>query len=151
MMKYFIKFLSITLILVTITSCAIQNKNSNKEIKLELIESHSHGGFKSEQYHTVTNHIELKQLYTQLNLSRKPGLPIPEVNFETESIIAFFMGQKMSGGFSIKIDSIKQINKTNVEIKLKETEPKDMATMAITSPFVVYKVSVPNIVISIID
>ena len=121
----------------------------DKAIKLELIEAHSNGGYKTEQYHTVTNPIELQSLYTQLNLSRKPGLPIPDVNFESESIIAFFMGQKMSGGFSIKIDAIKRINKTKVEIRLIETEPEDMASMAITSPYVVYKVSVPNIEVSI--
>lgn len=148
-MKKIFLISSFIFISIVVTSCATQNKNLKKEVQLDLIESHSQGGFKTEQYNIVTNPIELQSLYTQLNLSRKPGLPLPNVDFNNESLIAIFMGQKMSGGFSIKIDSIKRINKTRVEIKLKETNPKDMASMAITSPFVIYKVSIPNVTVNI--
>lgn len=146
-MKHIFSIINTSLFLVLFTCCAIQNKELNKEVHYKLIESHSNGGFSTEQYHTITNPIELKKLYAQLNLSRKPGLPIPDVDFENESVIAFFMGQKMSGGFSIKIDSLKRINNSRVDIRLKETKPEDMASMAITSPFVIYTISIPNITV----
>ena len=144
MMKKIIFKLGIAILSITLMSCGAQKQEMEKEVTYELIESQSQGGYKVGQYQTITNTFDLKSLYTQLNLSRKPGLTLPEVDFESESIVALFMGEKMSGGYGIEIKSIKRINTSKIEIQIEETEPGDMATMAITSPFAIYKVSIPN-------
>lgn len=143
-MKKIILNLGIALLTITLLSCGAKKQKMEKEISYELIESQSQGGYKVGQYQTITNPLDLKSLYMELNLSKKPGLPVPEVDFESESIVALFMGEKMSGGYDIKIKSIKRISTTKIEIQIEETSPNDMATMAITSPFAIYKVSIPN-------
>lgn len=145
MMKKIIFKLGIVVFTITLLSCGAKKQEMEKEVSFEVIESQSQGGYKVGQYQTITNPLDLKSLYTQLNLSRKPGLPLPEVDFESESIIALFMGEKMSGGYGIKIKSIRRISTSKIEIQIEETEPGDMASMAITSPFSIYKVSIPNV------
>ena len=143
MTKLFLHF-GFLIYLISFISCGAQKQEIEKEVTYELIESQSHGGYRNGQFQTIANQLDLKSLYTHLNLSRKPGLSLPEVNFETESIIALFMGEKMSGGYVIKIKSIQRINTNKIEIQIEETKPGDIATMAITSPFSIYKISIPN-------
>ncbi|MCK5814358.1 MAG: protease complex subunit PrcB family protein [Flavobacteriaceae bacterium] len=143
MAKLFLR-IGFLILMINIISCRAQKQEIEKEVLCELIEVQSYGGYKLGQYQTITNQFDLKSLYTQLNLTRKPGLPIPEVDFESESIIALFMGEKMTGGYGIKIKSTRRISTSEIEIQIEETKPADMVTMAITSSFSIYKVSIPN-------
>ena len=144
MIKNVMLKLGIGIFLLSLVNCGTQSKEMHQKIEFELIESQSQGGYKLDENIVISNSIDLKLLYTKLNLSRKPGLPIPDVDFEKESIIAVFMGEKLTGGYAISIESISKVSKSSIEVKIKETNPGDMATMAITSPFAIYKVSISN-------
>lgn len=121
-------------------SCSAQKTTSTNysAISFKQITSQSHGGFNEEQYLVIKTIEDLKKVYTQINLFRKPGLPLPPVNFDNECIIALFMGQKKSGGYQIQIDSIKIKKDDSIEISVKETTPQGIASMAITQPFSIY-------------
>ena len=141
------KFLKVLLLVcfLTLTSCSAQKSNYySSSISFEKIGSHSYGGFQEEIYYVITDIQLLKKIYTQINLARKPGLQLPTIDFDKECVVALFMGQKKSGGFAVEMDSI--INKKNnsFEIIIKEISPIDMASMAITKPFIIYKLNIPN-------
>ena len=130
---------------LSIISCSAQNKQSNQNIPNFIkIVSQSHGGLLKEQYIVITNNKQLKGIYTQINLTRKPGLPLPSIDFEKEVVIALFLGQRNSGGYSINIDSIHVKKNTSFEVVIKETIPTDMVSLAITQPFSIYKLDLPN-------
>ncbi len=140
------KFLKTLLIICALTfvSCSAQKNKSNASLSFKKIESQSHGGFQQQQFLVITNSKQLKKIYTQLNLTRKPGLPLPKIDFDNETVIALFMGQKNTGGFSVEIDSVINTGDSFVDIIIKENAPTGMASMAITHPFSLYKLNTSN-------
>lgn len=68
------------------------------------------------------------------NVEPKPA--VPAVDFEKHVVVAVFMGRKSSGGYAVKIVSIKK-GKDKVRVTVKESNPPEgaMVTMALTSPY----------------
>jgi hypothetical protein len=66
----------------------------------------------------------------------------PSVDFSKNRVVAFFWGQKSTGGYSIKVVKT-QITGTKVRVtlQLRTPDPNSFVTQAITSPFVVLEVS----------
>jgi hypothetical protein len=75
--------------------------------------------------------------------SGRPGLSPPAVDFSKSMIIAVFMGEKHTGGYSVDIKGIKQADKRMwVDVSLHAPAKDKMVTMALTQPFIM--VSVPR-------
>jgi len=72
------------------------------------------------------------------------GWRMPEVNFDTRSVIVVYQGRKTSGGYSIAVERLRRVG-MNLIVSAKEQSPKpgDITTDALTSPFVV--VSIPRL------
>jgi len=69
------------------------------------------------------------------------AFPFPKVNFSNETVIAVFMGEKNTGGYSIEITKIID-NGNNVIVYVNETSPKpdDIVTLALTQPYHIVKI-----------
>ena len=69
--------------------------------------------------------------------------PMPEVNFNTQAVLAVYQGRKNTGGYSIAVEEIRRAGASLV-VKVKEQSPRpgEITTDALTSPFVV--VSIPR-------
>lgn len=148
------KFLKTLLLICVLTfvSCSAQKNNLNyASISFEKIESQSYGGYQHQHYLVITNINQLKKIYTQINLTRKPGLPLPTINFNNEIVVALFMGQKKTGGFKVEIDSLITYKDNSIDLFIKSSAPKSMSTMAITQPFSLYKLNTSSTKISFID
>lgn len=145
MVSKFYKILLLIYVLAFI-GCSTQKKQLEiaSPTSFEKIESQPYGGLVEQKYLVITNKQHLKKVYAQINMIRKPSLPLPIVNFDSESIIALFMGQKNSGGFTVEIDSIIHKKDNSFVIIIKETTTTDMVSMAITLPFSIYKLNTPN-------
>ncbi len=62
--------------------------------------------------------------------------PLPEVNFDTHEVVAFFMGQQGSGGYSFEmVSAADAVNGVNVTVKKISPGPECITTQTITSPF----------------
>ncbi len=119
----------------------VKKENSNNQsTQIELLTKGSHGGYETEKYLVIKNQKELQTIYTKINMMRRPGIPVPKIDFENEMVIALFMGQKNYGGHSISIKNIKE-NNNKTEIIVEETKPKGMATTVICQPFYFYKIN----------
>lgn len=125
-------------------------KNVNKEekhfienqgVKFEMLIASSIGGYLTPQIKVIKEQESLLDTYSQLNKYRKPAFSIPTINFEKETIVAVFMGQKNTGGYSVSIVDIVDKGE-KIVVKVKETKPNEneMVTMAITQPFCIVKV-----------
>lgn len=115
--------------------------NESVQISFEKITSQSHGGTIVEKFILVRSNEELKQIFTQVNIARKPGIPMPTINFNNESVIVLFMGQHTSGGYSISMESVRYKKNHEALVSFKKTIPSGMSTMAITQPFSIYKLN----------
>ncbi|NQY06512.1 MAG: protease complex subunit PrcB family protein, partial [Flavobacteriaceae bacterium] len=93
------------------------------------------------QIRVVKEQEGLNEIYNYLNKSRKPALNMPQVDFEKETIIALFMGQKNTGGFPIRIDTIDEKDDKLVVNVLEKTPEGKFATMVITQPFCIAKIN----------
>ena len=136
----------LSIILITFLSCNSQKEVSkkentmNQESQIEVLANESHGGYETSKYLVIKDQKALQEIYGKVNMIRRPGIPIPKIDWKNEMVIALFMGQTNSGGYSISVTEISLLNDKKVEILLKETKPKGVATTVICQPFYFCKV-----------
>ena len=123
----------------------MNNKNTEKgkDYPYEVLIQDSHGGYDQPQILVIREPMALQDIYGKINMTRKPGFPYPEVDFEIEMIIALCMGKKTTGGYSIGIDSMDEGSDTLL-IRVRETEPEGMAAAVISQPFCLIKLPATN-------
>ncbi len=111
-----------------------------QETPFEIIVQESHGGPEVAQCIEFREENTLNHFYTKVNMTRRPGLPVPEVDFEKETIVALCLGEKTTSGYSITIDHIEQTDEGQV-VWVKEIGPgpDDMVAMVICQPFTIVK------------
>lgn len=121
-----------------------ENLNNNKtsnQATIEVLAEGSHGGYDTPKTMVIDNVDTLIEIYGKINAIRRPGFPIPQIDFSKHSIIAVFMGQKSYGGFSTKVVAVKQNDSKETEIYIEETKPTGFATTVICQPFYICKVN----------
>lgn len=118
----------------------MNNKNAEKTkgYPYEVLMQDSHGGYDQPQILVIREPMALRDIYGKINMTRKPGFPYPEVDFEKEMIIVLCMGEKTTGGHSIDIDSIDERSDTLI-VRVRETEPEGMAAAVMSQPFSLIK------------
>lgn len=130
-------------------SCNSQKSPSKSDgdidsFHIEMLEKESVGGYENSKYLVVKDQEMLEVIYGKVNIIRKPGLTIPKIDWENEMVIALFMGQKNSGGYSITLHQASLLDNGKIEYLIKETKPQGMVTTMITQPFYFCKVQRTN-------
>jgi len=112
------------------------------QISFETLVEDQTGGYVKEEIRVISDHKSLLEVYNFVNRIRKPGFPIPTIDFSKETVIAVFMGEKTSGGYAVSVESVKEEGE-NIIVQIKEIkpDPKDMVTMVITQPFCFVKIN----------
>lgn len=117
---------------------------TEKEIPFETIEKGEYSGY-TEKANLVINDEEtffkLWRNYTSIFGCPTCGaLVTPKISFSNETIIAVFMGEKNTGGYSISIERISNEGDM-VFVFVKETSPQpgDLVTQALTQPYHIVK------------
>ncbi|OIQ37626.1 MAG: hypothetical protein BM563_08115 [Bacteroidetes bacterium MedPE-SWsnd-G1] len=116
-----------------------KQQNYTQEIQFETLVQGSNGGYLNNEFIIVKNQDELKTVYTQINKVRKPGFPIPKIDFEKELILALFLGEKTTGGHAISITKIIETI-DEVQVFVQTNAPDGMATSAMTQPYYFCKI-----------
>lgn len=82
-----------------------------------------------------------RQEYSRINMTRKPGYEMPDIDYRENALVFVFLEEKASGGYGIEWLDCAQHNQ-GISVILKAIEPEEGAyvTTAITSPFMVIKV-----------
>jgi hypothetical protein len=72
------------------------------------------------------------------------GRLLPEVNFDTRSVVLAYQGRRPTGGYSIEITGVKRVG-TVLAVSVNERRPasEDITTQALTSPFVAASIPRP--------
>lgn len=97
-MKFFVAVITLLFI-----SCNGQKKAVTEDAKqsklddsLELILSDTQGGLDEAEVLVIKDVKRLKSFYSKVNKTRKPGLPIPDIDFTKEMIVIQCEGKKES-------------------------------------------------------
>ncbi len=99
--------------------------------------SGDHSGFDERKNFLYSDEAEFEKVWSQAH----PDDPMPDVDFDTEAVIAIFSGTRASGGHAIKVERVVDTEDTEtVYIVRSEPGPECVVTQAITTPFTFVKV-----------
>lgn len=113
-------------------------KKANPEYSLTLLLRDDYSGLPNGETRIITNAKELQQFFLIVNRTRKPGLPIPIVDFSKETVLIYCSGE-INDQILPKL-SISDVTDEAIVIKsILEEEPKKTTSNATTSPFSIYK------------
>ena len=135
-------------IFAIILSCNGQKKvvlNNESEVngsgeKLTLLLQDNYSGTDVAETLIIKDIKALKSFYSKINRTRKPGIPVPEVNFTKEMILIHCSGEQTNGKHALL--SVMEENEKEVIIGIStsvEKLEKSGASSALISPFSVYK------------
>lgn len=74
---------------------ASSGENTPQET-LELVASDMYGGAEEEVFQVIRSEGELSKFYRQVNMTRKPGLPVPKIDFTAHTAILYCSGSTNS-------------------------------------------------------
>jgi hypothetical protein len=91
----------------------------------------------------ITSTREWECLWKKVHHGKYPQPEVPDVDFSRETVLAVFMGTRATGGFSIEISHLKEMEGViKAVVKSRSPAPGELVTMAITRPFHIAKVNV---------
>ena len=130
------KLITLTCFLVLMVSCNAKKEatTADPNAGFDVLKKEANGGKDNPGHETIKSQEKLAALYKELNVEE-----VPQIDFATFNVVVLYMGQKNTGGFSIDVANV-GISDNTAYIKKIETSPEDMATMALTNPYVIVKI-----------
>ena len=142
-------------IFAIILSCNGQKKAAMKDKndtnvgseKLTLLLQDNYSGTDVAETLVIMDVKALKSFYSKINRTRKPGIPVPEVDFTKEMVLIHCSGEQTNGKHALL--SVIEENENEVIISTSVQKSKKSGTSsALISPFSVYKMPLTQKVIS---
>ena len=136
--KYFLLIASICLL-----SCKAQKPESStvgEQIDgLTLIEHQNFTNIDSFETRVIRDTKTLGKFYKQINKTRKPGLPVPVVDFSKEMLILVCLGEQ-HGEKTTVLSKLKETDQEMlIAIEVHNVSKEEMAIQPIYFPFYLYK------------
>jgi hypothetical protein len=125
-----------------------QEKKEEEEKKVivnyEVIQNGTYSGKKDATAQVIADVKTWEQLWKQHVSVLVPQPPVPEIDFESEVVVAIFAGEKKSGGYSVMIkDASAVVNDIVIKYRLTEPQPNSFTIQVITQPFIMLKMDKP--------
>lgn len=129
---------------IVISSCGSKSNMKSEESKSNdeiytIIEQGDMSNHDAKEVMVISTTEQLNEIYLEINSTRRPGLPIPKIDFDDYTVIAAFAGTKSTGGHSVVIEPVVNQNGVHFNCSIKSPEAMQPATMAITTPFIIVK------------
>lgn len=124
--------------LMLLSSCSfkiVNNIQVDAAVAFEILKQDAYGGRDAKSNVVVKSREQLAALYKELGWSN-----VPTVDFSQNNVVAIFMGQKNTGGYSVSVRKVTIEDNTAI-INTIETKPEGMATMALTAPYCIVVVA----------
>ena len=111
-------------------------------IPFEIVEQGGSCGILARVEYIITDEQEWETLWIDMHNRRSRVPDLPPVNFTTDTIIAVFQGERVTGGFRITINRI-VFNETNFVAYVDERHPGpgEIVTFSLTQPYHIVKIS----------
>ena len=113
-------------------------------VNYDIIQSGTYSGKKDAVAQVIQDRVEWEKLWKQHVSVLVPQPPLPDVDFESEVVVAIFAGEKKSGGYAVMIKKATiEANDVVIRYKLTEPQPNSFTLQVITQPFVLLKMDKP--------
>lgn len=138
------KTIILSILAVTLFSCcskkttaqtneatSVNADKASAQAKFEVLKQDEFGGRETAGNLTIRSQQELNNIYAELGLGAAP-----KIDFTKRNVVAIFMGQQRSGGYSISIDNV-TLKGSNAEVIINATYPEKgaMVTTVMTAPY----------------
>lgn len=134
------------LFLILTLSCKSQKETVQKypdSIGLTLVLSDGHSGEETKSFYVIKEAETLRKYFSKINRTRKPGLPVPDIDYTQYVVLLFFEGET-----TIETPSQKYIMEENTDQIVIGSEgseqPKKYISTAIVTPFQIYTIPLTN-------
>ncbi|QIE58368.1 hypothetical protein G5B37_01945 [Rasiella rasia] len=99
--------------------------------------SNGHSNFKSPTQQLITSTKQLEALYATINSTRKPGIPLPNINFDTHEAFFFCPGEVSHGVDGLKVAKVYAKNNTlYVQLAPGKNDDSGLVTTVMSQPAV---------------
>lgn len=133
------KLYLIPLVFIVFACNSMKNNAESKPLKSSLFTtliSSDYQGRDTESNVIIDNQKALNTLFQSVGNEE-----VPKVDFAKNQVVALFLGMKKTGGYSISIDKIQEIDgKLILYKKVNRPKSDEMVTMALTNPFVIAEI-----------
>lgn len=123
----------LSIILINISGC----EEAVQEISFETIDKSSYGGVREKKEIVIKNFEDWETIWKEVKSIQISVPETPVVDFSKEMVVALFMGERTTGGYSTEITRITE----DGIVYYKEKEPGKgmMVTQALTQPYHIVK------------
>ncbi|MGI9550974.1 MAG: hypothetical protein ACR2MT_07235 [Aurantibacter sp.] len=139
---YFLSFITIMLSCNGQKKMAAQ-KDAQEDGRLTLVAQDNYSGADSTETMVITNAKALKSFYARVNRTRKPGLPVPNIDFSRDMVVVLCSADKVSNmeyGLSVIQETETEIVIGSPEGSNNEQNTTSSNSTSLVSPFFVYKI-----------
>lgn len=115
----------------------VQKDTAAINTELKLLISDDYSGSEVSETIVIKDAKTLKSFFSKINMTRKPGLPMPDVNFEEEMIVITCSGERNDGALPTLL--VKEETTSQMVLATVLQSARKNTSHAITSPFSMYK------------
>ncbi|MBU2996726.1 hypothetical protein KO500_09780 [Cellulophaga baltica] len=133
-MKYF-------LIFFIVISCNAQKKSNQKNTsdnELRFLLSDNYSGVKQPKILIIKEATSLKKFFLQINKTKKPGLALPKIDFNKETVVIYCEGESFLT-YNSSIEKTKETAR-DIVLKLVDVNSYENIDLTLISPFYLYSI-----------
>ena len=131
----------------TVYALSGSRPETEEKIKIKKEWKGSRCGYVEPSKSVISTEEQWKEIWDKMFRYLLTQQELPKIDFDTEMILAAFMGERRTGGYEIRIKRIMKTDKEIVAyIEEREPDPESFRTMALTQPYhvvVIKKYSLP--------
>ncbi|MCL6266253.1 hypothetical protein [Flagellimonas myxillae] len=128
-------------ILVCIMSCKVQKEAQPQgDPDIVLVAQDGFSGILDYEAGVIRDVKSLNKFYSRINRTRKPGLPVPTIDFSKEMVVVLCLGSQK--GEKVPVLSRSNESETGVSLALElsnNASDKGLESEVVSYPFYVYK------------
>ncbi|SHH09977.1 hypothetical protein [Flagellimonas flava] len=133
----------ILLVMACMASCKAQkevNTEFQSDSNLILVAEDGYSGIMEYEASTIRDAKSLNKFYSRINRTRKPGLPVPQIDFSKEMVIVVCMGEQEGNMIPIIRKSSEDENHISYLVGRGTKTKANSESQNVTSyPFYIYK------------
>ncbi|MEK6155414.1 hypothetical protein WIW50_19245 [Flavobacteriaceae bacterium 3-367] len=140
-MKQFLLSLIVLLGMACKSSKERAQNTAGQEVEsdsLTLVFQDDYSGISAPQFMVIKGAKELQGLFSKINRTRKPGIPVPEVDFAKDLLVVYCSGET-STNTSTSLRTGKETGDTVLVELVEQVDPEAASITVVTTPICIYK------------
>ncbi len=118
---------------------SLDDKKMTSDYAIELLIQDNYGGAEQPETLVINNQKSLQDFFSKINRTRKPGLPVPQVDFSKNLVLIYCPGS-LKGGNAPKLGLFEESKTALVFKPTVDNAIKTTGSTAQITPFSVYKI-----------